>query len=161
MKQLTVSDPVSVRSVSADGVDYWINKEAMPVLRKVREALNYCQITRKVGDTAGGGVYVELWRSEALPTDGAWLVIAQVAGVTKSGAAQRAAYYLRGCFSSTATVVAQVGVTSTDAFETAAGCNARYAVDVTNRQVYLEARDDGTSPMRYVAVVSVMEANAA
>lgn len=161
MKSLTVATPVSERSVEQDGVLFWINKEAAPALRSARAALNFATVSRDTVTTDGAGTYAELWRSEALPTDGCWLVYADVVGVTTTGTAQRAAYFLRAAFESTAGTVAQVGATASDAFESTAAINARFAVDATNRQVYLEARDDGASPMYFVGRVSVMEANAA
>jgi hypothetical protein len=86
-------------------------------------------------------------------------VLANVAGVSTSGAAQRASYGISATFESTTNTVAQVDAdTVIWSDESAANINARFGVDTTARTAYLEARDDGTSPMRFTAVVQVNEA---
>jgi len=157
--KLTAPFPVSDQPVGEKSILSWINGEAQKVLRQLRTFANFLGWERKEAVTAGAGAYVTVWTSTALPTNGTWNVSANVTGVTISGTAQRAGYVLHGTFEATAGVVAQVGSTTTaHSAESAANCNARFGVDTTNRTVYVEARDDGASPMRYVAVVAVNEA---
>ncbi len=155
----TVPYPVSPVDVDEDNVVDWINDEGRTVLGQGRAALNYLGTERVTCVTAGAGVFVRLWTSHALATNSAITVSVNVVGVSTSGAAQRAGYLLFGTFESTAAVVAQVSTTASLAsHETNAGIDCRLVVDTTNRQVYLEARDNATSPMRFVGVVQVNEA---
>lgn len=157
--RLTVSTAIPDQPIADGAIARWLNREGLPVLRQLRAFANFLFSDRKTAITAGGGAYTRIWTSGEMPTDGTWLIIANVTGVSVSGAAQRAGYVLSSTFQSTSGTCAQVGAATTVAsHESAAAIDARLAVDTTNRVVYLEARDDGTSPMRFVAVVSTNEA---
>lgn len=162
MKNLTVSAGISTRPVKDEDVPSWVNREAVPVLTAARDALNsLASVTRSV-QTAGGGVYVNLWVSEEFPTEGLWTVSAKAGGISTSGAAQSAAYHIQGCFRSAAGVLAQVGSTSTvSSFESAAAIDAKFVVDGTARTVSVQVRDNATSPMRFTGRIEVLEALAA
>lgn len=154
----TVTAPVSDRGVSEDSVIPWVNREAIPVLRQLRQAANYASCERQEADSAGDGNYVTVWTSPAMPTDATWQVTAHVVGVSISGAAQRASYMLVRAVESTAGTVAAIAATTTIASaESAGACDARLQVDASGRTVYVDARDDATSPMRWVAVVHIHE----
>jgi len=157
--KLSVPSALSERAITQDGLLSWINDEAVRVLRQVRQLANYFFTERKQVNTAGDGAYTRIWTSSALPTDACWVLTADVAAVSTSGAAQRAAYEIRATVESTSSAVAQVGsTTSVSAHESTASIDARFAVDGTLRVVYLEGRDDATSPMRFTAVIRVNEA---
>jgi len=157
--KLTVPFPVSDRTVEEKGILPWINGETQKLLKQLRAALNYRGSERATAATAGAGAYVTVWTSDALPTDACWSIVAHVVAVSVSGAAQRAGYVLSGTFESTAGVVAQVGTdTVISTHESAAAINARFGVDATARTIYVEARDDATSPMNVTVVVHVNEA---
>lgn len=157
--KLTVSYPVSDRSVEEKEIPTWVNQEARRVLQQGRAALNLTYRARGEAETAGTGAYTRIWTSPVLPTSGCWDLTARIAAVSISGAAQRASYHLIRTYESTAGTCAAVGAASTaHSAESAAAIDARFGVDTTNRVVYVEGRDDGTSPMRFVAVVELNEA---
>jgi hypothetical protein len=158
MQSNTVQRGVSERPVDDKSVVDWANQEASVLLRQIRSALNARIQAAGSAATDGAGTYAALWVSEAMPTDGTWLIEARAVGVTTSGTAQRAAYLLSAAFQSTAGVCAQVGATTTTGYESAAGCDARLTLDAAARTVTLEARDNATSPMNYTGVVWVQEA---
>jgi hypothetical protein len=128
----------------------WVNNEAQRLLRQLRSGANSVLTERTECATLGAGAFVRLWESAALPTAAAWGVRTTVTGVSTSGAAQRADYELAASFESTAGTVAQVGTTTTvHSAESTAAINARFGA--TARTIYVEVRDDATSPMHWVA----------
>ena len=158
MQANTVQRGVSEQPVGEKNLVDWVNQEASVLLRQIRTALNARVQATGSAATDGAGTYAKLWESEAMPTDGTWLLEARAVGVTTSGAAQRAAYLLSAAVESTAGTCAQIGATTSTAYESAAACDARFRVDATARTVIFEARDNATSPMTYTGVVWVFEA---
>lgn len=160
--KLAAAFPVSDRAVPAEKEDigYWVNKEAIPLSKQVRTAINTLGREKISAVTSGTGAYVRIWESDAtfLPSNACWTILARVSGISISGAAQRAGYGLAATFQSTSGAVAQVG---TDSFlwanESVAAIDVRFGVDAPNRVVFIEARDDAVSPMRFTATVETLE----
>lgn len=156
--KLTAPFALSSRPIEQNGLLFFINREATVLLRQLRTFANALGTEVNSADSLGAGAYVRVWTSDALPTDAAWTITANVVGVSTSGAAQRASYGLAGLFESTAGTISQIGATtSLWTIESAAACNARFGVDATNRVIYVEARDDAVSPMRWTAVTAINE----
>lgn len=158
--KLTAPVAISDRPVSKDRLEDWANDEVIPLLKQIRQALN-AQLRERPTSvvTAGGGAYTRLWTSDAMPTNAAWWVAADISAVSTSGAFQAAGYLLTGLFRSSAGVVAAVGVPGPVVqSESAVLIDARFGVDAGNRKVYLEGRDDAASPMRFVTLVRLLEA---
>jgi hypothetical protein len=152
----TVATAVSARPVDDKGVVDWANREVVPVLSQVRDAVNVVGTQRVTGRTAGAGAYLKIWQSSDLPTDAAWNVSAYVTAMAAApGGPERAAYFLGGLVSSVAGAVALVGTTTVYAQETTAAIDARFGV--LARGAYLEVRDAGAGMMDFVAVVDVAE----
>jgi hypothetical protein len=158
----TVDQAVSDRPVSADilALISWANREVVPFLKQARAGLNARAIFRATCATDGAGTYQRLWTSAALPSDATWTIEAVCAGTASTaGASKHAGYTLAATFASTAGTVSQVGTTTTiAAHESDAGINVRFGVNAADRYVYLEACDDATAAMSFVAVVYVAEA---
>lgn len=155
----TAPSALSERPVDEKSLLEWVNRELIPLARQLRQAVNFETGERKTATTGGAGAYARVWTSEALPTDGTWLCIADVSAVTTSGTFQAAGYVLAATFRSSSGTVAQVGATSTlHSAESVAAIDARFGVDAANRQVYLEARDDAATAMTVTAVVRTLEA---
>lgn len=140
-----------------EAIAAFINREALAVLRALREAVNYESTERKTATTAGAGAYVTVWTSPEMPTDSTWTCRASVAGTdATAGGSQHASYLLGATFQSVAGTVAQVGATSVlYSHESAAGIDARFTV--SGQTVLLEARDAGAAAMNFVAVVHTTE----
>lgn len=155
--KLTVPFPVSDRPVEESGVLSFINNELIKLLRQVRAALNFTGSDRASAGSAGAGAFVTVWTSVAMPNDAVWNVVANVTGISTGGIAQQAGYILAGTFASVAGVVSQIGTSTViHSAESAAAIDARFGTG--SRSVFVEARDNAVSPMRWIVVTEVLEA---
>lgn len=152
----TVDFPVSSRDVLRDEqVREWVNREALPVLRQARAALNVESVTGYVLASTGSAAFERIWTSDAVPVNSVWLVECRVTG---RNATDRAAYVLRGLFFNEGTVTQQ-GATQVDySEESSGGLDARLVVD--GSRVAADVRDAGAA-MDFTAVVRVLEETAA
>jgi hypothetical protein len=152
----TVAKAISDRPVDEKGLVAWANAEVQPVLEQLRIGANARGIERQEGVTDGLGTFFQVWVSDPLPTDAAWILTASVAATTDAASgAQKACYLLVGFVVSTAGVVALNGQSVLFSSETDVACDVRFGV--SDRSVYLEVRDEGTAPMRFASVVDVTE----
>ena len=162
--KLTVERALPERPVTAEvnALAAFVNVDGAKVWQQLRAAANMLSRSSGTADTAGGGAYVTAWESDAMPTNATWRVTANVTGISISGTAQQASYLVTGTFISVAGAVSQLGATtSLSSHESAAACDARFAVDATARTVAVEVRDDAASPMRWTVVVETNEAQPA
>ena len=152
----TVERPVSSRDVLRDEqVRDWVNREALPVLREAREALNAESVTSYRLTSTGSAGFERIWTSDAIALDTVWLVECRVTG---RNAGDRAAYVLRGLFFNSGTVTQQ-GATQVDySEESSGGLDARLVVDGV--AVAADVRDVGVA-IDWVAVVRVLQVTAA
>lgn len=141
-------------------INRFINKEALPLLRALRDAANLEARERVTVTTDGLGTYSRLWTSPEMPSNATWTIRASVAGTASAaGGVQHAGYLLGATFQSTAGTVTQTGSTSVlYSHESAAAIDTRFNVDSVLRTVYLESRDDAAGAMIFIAVVSTTEA---
>ena len=147
----TVSPPISSREIKeeVEVVAAWANKEAIPVLRELREFANAEQVLTTTGVSAGDGAWTTLWVSDPVPTGVAVRVIADVIGKSESEAVcyQRAAFFMNegGTLDQ---------IDSTEAiwsFESAAGPDVR--LQISGQTITLEVQDDGADPFTWNAIV--------
>lgn len=132
-----------------------LNNEVRVVLKATRDVVNQESRFKATTTSEGSlGAYKRLWESDQAPTTGTWLLEARVVGYDAAGNA--VGYVLRALFQITAAAVAQVGATDSLARETTAAPDARFGIDATARTVYVEAIDDGTHLMAWVAVVVLL-----
>ena len=158
--KLSVEQAIAERPVSpteAATIGLWVNRQLIPLIKEIRAVLNMRGVEKASVTTTALGAYARLWTSVALPTDCTWSVEAYVVGTGPASGSQHASYVLTAGFSSTAGTVAQIGATTTTATESDAAIDARFAVDAPNRQIYLEARDDGVALMSFAAVLATTE----
>lgn len=155
MKTLTVPLGVAQRSVDQDMLEIWANRELVPLLSQIRGALNYKSTQKVIATTDGAGTWKTLWLSEAMPYDGVWVMEAMAIGI---GATERAAYSLNAVCESTAGTVSDLGYTVVSRNETDELCSVRSYVDTSGRTIALQVKDNASEAMRFVAVVSLVEA---
>lgn len=151
----SVTTPVSDRPVADDkALLPWANKEMIPLARELRGFANQRAVQTGTVDTNTLGLGT-LW-TQQMPASTVWHVSARVVGVSLSGPTQHYGYTVEACFSSDssgnpAIVGAQNQIS---VFESAAAANAR--LRVTGGRPTLEAQDDGVSPTRWFAQVSIL-----
>ena len=155
----TVPFPVSDKPVTQDGAVAWVNGEAQKLLRQLRTFANMLSWDYATVETTGSGVGTDIWTSPEMPTDACWTILAIVTGVTTSGAAQRNGSGRVATFESTSGTVAQVSTTTNLwVHETDALVGMGFSVSTSTRKVTVQVNDNGTSPMRYTAVIVTGEA---
>jgi hypothetical protein len=96
--KLTVDRAVSAKQLDKEAVLPWANKEAIPLLRDLRDFANR-EITIAVDMTTTGTERPLLWSSDEMPTDAAWTVEATVLALAPTGSmtrGQRAGFYSVG-----------------------------------------------------------------
>lgn len=148
----TVPLAVSQRPVDDKSIVDWVNREAVPLAKQMRDALNSESVSSHKLTTAATGAFETIWESGDLPTDSAWLVEARIIGRSTS---QTAAYILRATFDNRAGVVTQRGSTASEyGEETAAACDARMLL--SGSEIHLDVRDDGASRFYWRATVRVL-----
>lgn len=152
----TIFRAVSERALGkAEELLFWANREVIPVLREMRDALNLETVQRFRVNTLATGLFANIWTSDAMPTDSAWLVEAKVIARAISGTAQRCTYIRRGLFYNESGTVTQQGATdATYTNESAAGCDVR--LQVSGQTIVLDVQDDGASQFQWVALVRVL-----
>ncbi len=151
----TVEQAVSDRPVKEDDLTFWANKEVIPLLKKLRDAVNQIVAGAFTLTTAASGAFTNIWTSDPVPTDTTWGVRVRVVGHSTAGAAQTADYGRVATFRNTAGTVAQVGATqSLWSIETAAAMDVR--VQVSGQTIQVDVRDDGVSTVAWKAYVEYL-----
>ena len=147
--ETTISPPVSSREIKEEEVAAWANKEALPVLRELRNFANIEQVVAANTTSAGDGEWAILWASAPIPTGVAVRVIADVIGLADG---EEVTYRLVAFFRNNDGTLAQVGATEILwSFESVAGADARF--QISGQTITVEVRDDGASPFVWHAMV--------
>lgn len=151
----TITTPVSDRPVAdTDALLPWANKEIVPLARELRAFANQRAVQTATVDTDTLGLRT-VW-TQQMPANAVWHVSARVVGISISGPTQHYGYTVEACFSSDSsgnpTIVGAQNQISV--FESAAAANAR--LRVTGGKPTLEAQDDGVSPARWFAQISIL-----
>lgn len=155
--KLTVQTAVSDRPVETPALEPWVNREARPVLARLREAANFTGRERQEVVSAATGAATQIWESSELPQNCSWSIEARV---TACPAATVAGY---GDFCVHATIVSRAGVVSGNQFTRWANTNVAmpvpvFNVDTTARKASLTVADVAAKAYRFVALVDVQEA---
>lgn len=155
--RLTASQALPQLPVTKEQLEGEYNKGTKPLLEQLRTAANAVGRERATGTSDGAGTWLVLWTSDTLPQDCIWDVEARVAGVA-TASSKRATYRLIQSVISVAGTIAAFGATTViHTNENAAACDARITVDVANRVVTVDARDDAVTAMYWTTVVETTE----
>ncbi len=149
----TVPWPIRTRAVGQGEAMRWINFEALPVMRQMRQALNATYQAPFFTTTAGTGVATPIWASSPDIADGtAWLVEATV--MARSGTSARSAWVIRGLFYNDGTVT-QEGVTDAVYTQSAAAFAVAFAID--GNHIGVTVTDDGALTVEWQSWIEVKE----
>jgi hypothetical protein len=131
-----------------ESLRHWVVKEARELLSQLRRSVNGLNaepIPPQSSD--GAGTYLAIWTSGEAPQDGGWTLTAEIQG---DSATVYASYEVSQSFRSLAGTISAVSALAFDRLqESAAGCDARYTIDSTNRVITLDVRDDAAVAMSW------------
>lgn len=151
--RLAVTQGVSARAPTLDQKSLeafrrYINDEVRTLLDQLRRSansLNAEPIAATVSD--GAGTYLVVWTSGVAPLDGTFTLKADVQG---DSATVYASYGISQEFRSLAGTISAVAPMAFDRIqESAAGCDARYTIDSTNRVITLDVCDNAVVAMTW------------
>lgn len=138
----------------------WANKEAIPVLREMRDVHALEAVIGASVDSAGDAVLTNIWTSDPIATDSVLQVVAEVLAMSTSGATQTASYVRRATFRDVAGVPSQLGTTSSVyTEESVAGYDVAFSL--SGSSILLDVQDDGVSPSYWTAKITVFRTPAA
>lgn len=146
----TVLKPLRDR-VPKDQFETWVNKELLPFLGQVRQALNYTSIASASIPTAGTGVMTTVWTSADVAVGSSLVVDTTIIGIA-TGATS--VFKITGTFRNAGTF-AQEGVTSAGYTQNAAGFSVQYLVSSNHFEV--QVQDDGALDVEWTAIVTALE----
>jgi hypothetical protein len=138
----TVGRGISNRPVSERTAVEVLNEEALPTLRELRDKANAQLREAHTLSTSGDGAWTEVWRSPVLETNGLYGVVADVVGANSDYSHWCRYNRIANTAVSAALSVSISGIDAGDVWDTGSAAAVRWAADATNRQVYLEVRDD-------------------
>ncbi len=140
----------------------WINKEAIPLLREMRDVHGLEPVVGAAVSSAGDGVFTNIWTSDPVPTDSVVQVEARIIGRATSGAPQAVSYVRRATFVNEAGVLAQLGTTVAEySDESDSGFDVRLQISGSGTALTLDVQDDGVSPTYWTAKLSMFRTPAA
>lgn len=148
----TVDKPVRSRAVKPADIEFYINKELIPLTLQLRDAANRYFVGEFITTTAGTGVATAIYASEDLASGVVWLVEATV--IARAGTTARSAFIIRGTFYSNGTVT-QEGATQAVYTQNAAGFTVAFAV-VANH-IVVNVTDDGALDVDWECVIQTKE----
>jgi hypothetical protein len=134
----TIEWPIRSRRVQDKEAMFWVNFEAVPVMRQMRTSLNQVYRARFVQQTAGTGVFTPIWTSPDMAAGTQWLIDATVQG--KTNVVNPSAWMIRGLFYSSGGVN-QAGATT--AVYTNAGGAFAVQFLIVGDHVEAQVQDDG------------------
>jgi len=156
--KVSVSQGVSDRAVKDGDFEAWVNKEAAPLLRQARKALNAKYVERVTLTTSGTGSAETLWTSDSMPEDSMLTLVVEVVAFSPSGPeayglGQEATFYRAG-----AADPLQIGSPTSlwDKDTGGPGVTLSFAITAADDTVSVRFADDGTV-MNVVAHVSRLE----
>jgi hypothetical protein len=154
VKNLTVPQGVATKTVKPDHFEFWINNEATPLIRAVRDAANVESMFDLSYTTDASSASYTIWTSEQMPNNGCWRVRARVVAVSTAGAATGGSITYEATFIAASGVVSNVG---TDYDNTAVTGPGIEAVLVANGNFIDLNVADGGSALRFRAKIEVLE----
>lgn len=137
--------------VQKEQIQPWLNRELLPFLSQVRQALNYYSVQSASYTTAGTGTMTTVWSSQDVAVGSSILVDTTVLGIA-TGATS--AFKITGLFRNPSTF-AQEGATYAPYTQNTAGFAVQYLVSDNHFEV--QVQDDGALDVEWTAIVSVLE----
>lgn len=146
----TVLKPLRDRVPKAE-FEPWVNKELIPFLSQVRQALNYTSVVAADITTAATGVMTTIWSSQDVAVGSSVLVDTTIIGIA-TGATS--AFKVTALFRNGGTF-AQEGATFAGYTQNAAGFAVQYLV--VGNHFDVQVQDDGALDVEWTAIVSALE----
>lgn len=146
----TVLKPLRDR-VPQDQFEPWVNKELIPFLAQVRQALNYTSVVAANITTAATGVMTTIWSSQDIAVGSSVLLDTTIMAIA-TGATS--AFKITGTFRNPGTF-AQEGATSAPYTQNAAGFAVQYLV--VDNHIEVQVQDDGALDVEWTAIMSALE----
>jgi hypothetical protein len=146
----TVLKPIRDQ-VPKDQFEPWMNKELLPLLSQMRQALNYFSTTSASITTAGTGVMTTIFESADVAVGSSVLVDTTIMGIA-TGATS--AFKITGLFRNPGTF-AQEGVTFAMFTQNTAGFAVQYLV--VDNHFEVQVQDDGALDVDWTAIVTALE----
>jgi hypothetical protein len=131
---------------------FWVNFEAVPVMRQMRQSLNSTYRARFVQQTAHTATFTAIWTSDDIPSGKEWLIDATI--MARSGTTARSAWTIRGLFYSDGTV-AQEGATVAVYTQSAAALAVRFQI-VANH-IEAQVQDNGVLTVDWQCWIELRE----
>jgi hypothetical protein len=152
----TIDLQLSTRPLEKDDFASWANREAVPMLGRLRKFANQREQIQVVLATNSTGVFTTIW-AETMSDNVSWAVDAHIIARATSGGAARARYEIAGLFFREAGGAAtQFGATVTVlAIESAAGFDVQFTLG--GNDLVLQVQDDAAHTVDWSAVVVVSE----
>ena len=146
----TVLKPIR-DNVTKDQFEPWFNRELIPLLLQMRQALNYWSVQSAAYTTAATGTMTTIWTSADVAVDSSILVKTTVMGIA-TGATS--AFEITGLFRNPGTF-AQDGTTAAIYTQNTASFAVQYLV--VDNHIELQVEDDGALSVDWTAVISALE----
>jgi hypothetical protein len=137
--------------VPKDQFEPWVNRELIPLLLQVRQALNYYSVASATYTTAGTGTMTTVWTSADVAVGSSILVDTTVLGIA-TGATS--AFKITGLFRNPGTF-AQEGTTTAGYTQNTASFAVQYLV--VDDHLEVQVQDDGALDVEWTAIVSALE----
>lgn len=148
----TVEKPVRTRGVKPDELTTTVNRELLPLLIQVREALNIHYTASFELPTAATGAWTTIYTSDDIPVGQDWLVEAEIRAKASTA---RSAWIIRGLFYNTGSAAAQEGSTVVEYSQTVAAFDVRFSV--ASNHFTVDVLDDGALSVDWLCIVTLRE----
>ena len=149
----TVIKPIRAH-VPQDQFEPWVNRELLPLLAQMRQALNYYNVTAVTFPTAATGVMTTVWSSTDIAVGSSFLIETTIVGTATTAAS---AFKITGFFRNPGTF-AQEGTTAAIYTQNTASFAVQYLV--VNNHLEVQVQDDGALDVSWTAVMSALEITA-
>lgn len=146
----TVLKPLRTQ-VPKDQFEPWVNKELLPLLAQMRQALNYYSVQSAPYSTAATGTMTTIWTSADIAVGSSVLVDTTIIGIADGATS---AFKITGLFRNSGTF-AQEGATYAPFTQNTASFAVQYLV--VDNHFEVQAQDDGALDVEWTAIVSALE----
>lgn len=137
-------------------VKRWADEEAIPLLLDLRGAHNAVYRTRFEATTAATGLLTPAWTSEAMRTNTAWSITAQVVGRASAGGNGRAMFSRAALFyRDSGNAIQEGATTSLVTIRNPVGLDVNLGASGTS--VVLEVQDDGILTVDWSVFITLDE----
>lgn len=140
----------SVELSDQDKLLPWANKEAIPVFRQMRTALNAQYVGEATAATAGDAAWTTVWTSDPIPTNSVWLIEARGAGF---GVGVYGAFIVHATYYNNAGTVGYVSIDAPFISESDASLDFR--MTDSGGAILVQVKDNGSVAMNYSITVLI------